>query len=61
MHIWYTLNLFFSFDLSDGAVKSFLTRFPYSPPYLLNSLVCAVGAAAMIFLLPETLVKYVRL
>ncbi|KAL5479650.1 hypothetical protein EMCRGX_G023201 [Ephydatia muelleri] len=47
----------YNLTLSDGAVKSFLTRFPYSPPYLLNSLVCAVGAAAMIFLLPETLVK----
>ncbi|KAL5479638.1 hypothetical protein EMCRGX_G023187 [Ephydatia muelleri] len=47
----------YNLTLPDGTLKLFLTNFPYSPPFLLNTLVCIAGVLAVIFLLPETLDK----
>ena len=44
----------------DGTLKTYLTTFPYSLPFILNMLVCIAGALAVIFILPETLPKYVH-
>eukprot|EP00731_Ephydatia_muelleri_P025353 Em0017g436a len=47
----------YNISLGNDSSRSFLTSFPYSPPCLINGLICFAASGVVLWLLPETLDK----